>query len=77
MRQKGLADKSGSEWQRRGIQTSIANVLKRLNAPGDRQAQLAVAALLLLGEAVLCALIVLCIPCTSPDFHEHCNAIII
>lgn len=48
-----------------GLRTRLARALARLNNPKDTQAAWAFAALLLAGEAVLCALIIWRVPCES------------
>lgn len=58
-------DRGSKEWQMRSLQAWVFSTMRRLSTVRDKQAHLAVAALLLLCEAVLCTLIVLRVPCRA------------
>ena len=61
-------EKNSKDRHRRSLVARGWTVLRRLNAPRDKQAQLAAAALLLLLEAVLCTLIVTQVACEAAPY---------
>ena len=62
---KGGGDRGSLAWQSRSLQAQVGSIIRRVQSPRDKQAHLAIAAVLLLFEAALSALIILKVSCTS------------
>lgn len=62
---RGGTDRGSLAWQSRSLHAQINVLLRRVQSPRDKQAHLVIAAMLLLFEALLSAVIIIKVPCKS------------